>query len=106
MAEHRFVKKGEYELFLDEDIYNSFLDGDRYRCVYVLWHGWHRVWQPSRDEREQMHRGALFRNHSDDVWLDLLMPESAPALRLVKLQPQEVCPSDFVSFVVNVTQEC
>lgn len=101
MAERRFVKKGEYELFLDEDIYNSFLNGDRYRCVYVLWHGWHREWQPSREEREQTHRGALFRNHSDAVWLDLLMPESG----LVKLQPQPACSNDFISFVVNVIQE-
>ena len=104
MAERRFVKKGEYELFLDEDIYNSFLNRGRC-CVYVLWRGWHRAWQPSMEAREQMHRGALFRDQSDSVMLDLLTPERVACLQMVKLQPQEVCPSDFGSFVVNVTQE-
>ena len=101
MAERRFVKRGEYELFLDEDIYNAFLNGG-VRCVYVLWHGWHRLWQPSREVREQMYRGALFRDQSDSVVLDLFMPESVPSLQLVKLQPQPACLSDFISFVVNV----
>lgn len=105
MAELRFVKKGEYELFLDEDIYNSFLNGDRYRCVYVLWHGWHREWQPSMEARERMHRGALYRDQSDGVILDLLRPVYMAALQVVKLQPQPVCSSDFISFVVNVIQD-
>ena len=101
MAERRFVKKGEYELFLDENIYDAFLNGGR-RCVYVLWRGWHRRWQPNREAREQMHRGALFRDESDSLVLDLLMPERVPALQLVKLQSQYACLSDFVSFVVRV----
>ena len=101
MAERRFVKRGEYELFLDEDIYNAFLNGGP-RCVYVTWHGWHRLWQPSREAREQMYCGALFRDQSDSVVLDLFMPESVPALQIVKLQQQSVCSIDFISFVVNV----
>ena len=105
MAELRFVKKGEYELFLDEHIYNAFLNEARYRCVYVLWHGWHRTWQPSMEARDQMHRGALFRDQSDGVILDLLRPVPMAALQVVKLQLQPVCSSDFISFVVNVIQE-
>lgn len=99
MAERRFVKKGEYELFLDEDIYDAFLNGDR--CVYVKWHGWHRLWQPSweREAREQLHRGALFRDESGGVMLDLLTPERVACLQMVKLQPQSECSNEFISFI-------
>ena len=102
MAERRFVKRGEYELFLDEDIYNAFLNGDRYRCVYVLWYGWHRLWQPRRERSGLMRRGALVRDQFGSVMLDLLVPECIAGRYTVKLQPQSVCSSAFMSFVVNV----
>lgn len=102
MTERRFFRAGEYELFLDEDIYNAFLnESRRYSCVYVMWRGWHRAWQPSREAGERMRRGALFRNQSGHVMLDLLVPECLPGRYTVKLYP--VCSSDdFISFVVRV----
>jgi hypothetical protein len=101
MAERRFVKRGEYELFLDENIYDAFLNGGRH-VVFVLWHGWHRLWQPSREAREQTHKGALFFDRSGSVMLDLLTPELVACRQLVKLQPQSECSNEFISFIVNV----
>lgn len=99
MAERRFVKRGEYELFLDEDIYDTFLNMGRCH-VYVLWHGWHRLWQPSRESSEQLYRGALFRDRHGSVQLDLLMHGSAVERSVVKLKV--VRPRDSVSVVVKV----
>ena len=100
MAARRFVKAGEYELFLDEDIYDAFLNG-RYRRVYVLWYGWHRLWQPRRETSGLMRRGVLFRDQFGSVRLDLLLPECLEGLYTVKL----VCSvraRDSISFVVKV----
>lgn len=100
MAERRFVREGEYELFLDEDIYDAFLNKLFDGSVSVLWHGWHRVWNPDRNMREQIYRGVLFRDRHGSVQLDLLMRGSAVVRSVVKLKV--VRPRDSVSVVVKV----
>lgn len=95
MAERRFAKDGEYELFLDEGCYDAFLNGIFDDDVSVMWYGWHRVYKPDRSSVR--FNGRLFRS-GGRVMLDLLLGRIRRAvvtLRVVRAR-------DSISFVVKV----
>lgn len=96
MSERRFFRAGEYELFLDEERYDAFLNGAPDDEVSVIWYGWHRVYKSDRSST--CFTGRLFRR-GGCVMLDLLLGGRWRA-SIVKLQV--VRTRDSISFVVKV----
>lgn len=95
MAERRFFRAGEYELFLDADIYDAFLNGVLDDCVSVIWYGWHRVYKSDRSST--CFNGRLFRS-GGRVMLDLLLGRTGRAVVTLSV----VRARDSISFVVKV----